>query len=70
MRIALSEMVVGGISTNIPLHLDLLSDAAFLNGGIGIHFLSKSLPTTTSPAKGSQPICKAQSSLCDSSFPQ
>ena len=38
MRIALSEMVVGGINTNIPLHLDLLSDAAFLNGGIRYSF--------------------------------
>ena len=43
MRIALSEMVVGGIKTNIPLHLDLLSDAAFLNGGTSIHYLEQKL---------------------------
>ncbi|MDQ3186152.1 MAG: acetyl-CoA carboxylase biotin carboxylase subunit [Pseudomonadota bacterium] len=43
MRIALSEMVVEGISTNIPLHLDLLSDAAFLNGSTTIHYLEQKL---------------------------
>ena len=43
MRIALSEMGVGGIKTNIPLHLDLLSDAAFLSGGTPIHYLEQKL---------------------------
>jgi acetyl-CoA carboxylase biotin carboxylase subunit len=43
MRIALSEMVIGGIKTNTPLHLDLLSDAAFLNGGTSIHYLEQKL---------------------------
>ncbi|MEP6605415.1 MAG: acetyl-CoA carboxylase biotin carboxylase subunit, partial [Nitrosospira sp.] len=43
MRIALSEMVVEGIRTNIPLHLDLLSDAAFLNGSTTIHYLEQKL---------------------------
>ncbi|MCO6427609.1 acetyl-CoA carboxylase biotin carboxylase subunit [Nitrosomonas communis] len=43
MRIALSEMVVSGIKTNIPLHLDLLSDANFLSGGISIHYLEHKL---------------------------
>ncbi|MBA2658914.1 MAG: acetyl-CoA carboxylase biotin carboxylase subunit [Nitrosospira sp.] len=43
MRIALSEMVVEGIRTNIPLHLDLLSDAAFLNGSTTIHYLEHKL---------------------------
>ena len=33
MRIALSEMVVEGIQTNIPLHQELLHDAAFIRGG-------------------------------------
>lgn len=49
MRIALSEMVIGGISTNIPLHLDLLSDAAFLNGCTGIHFLEQKLANYNKP---------------------
>lgn len=39
MRTALSEMIVDGIQTNIPLHQDLLNDAAFIQGGISIHFL-------------------------------
>ena len=43
MRIALSEMVVEGIMTNIPLHLDLLHDAAFLRGGTTIHYLEQML---------------------------
>ena len=43
MRIALSEMVVEGISTNIPLHLDLMSDAAFVQGGTNIHYLGQKL---------------------------
>ncbi|SEP40470.1 acetyl-CoA carboxylase biotin carboxylase subunit [Nitrosovibrio sp. Nv6] len=43
MRIALSEMVIEGIKTNAPLHLDLLSDAAFLNGGTNIHYLEQKL---------------------------
>lgn len=43
MRIALSEMVVDGIKTNIPLHRDLLSDSTFLSNGVTIHFLEQKL---------------------------
>jgi acetyl-CoA carboxylase biotin carboxylase subunit len=43
MRIALSEMVVEGIKTNIPLHQELMLDAAFLRGGTGIHYLEQKL---------------------------
>lgn len=43
MRIALSETVISGIKTNIPLHLDLLSDTKFLDGGISIHYLEHKL---------------------------
>lgn len=49
MRIALSEMVVEGINTNIPLHLDLLSDAAFLNGSTTIHYLEQKLANYNKP---------------------
>ena len=41
MRIALSEMVVEGIKTNIPLHQELLLDDKFLRGGTSIHFLEE-----------------------------
>jgi acetyl-CoA carboxylase biotin carboxylase subunit len=43
MRIALSEMVVEGILTNIPLHRDLLNDASFMRGGVSIHYLEQKL---------------------------
>ena len=41
MRIALSEMVVQGIQTNIPLHQELMEDAAFMAGGTSIHYLEQ-----------------------------
>jgi acetyl-CoA carboxylase biotin carboxylase subunit len=43
MRIALSEMVVEGIQTNIPLHRELLNDTHFLRGGVSIHYLEQKL---------------------------
>ncbi|CAB5652242.1 acetyl-CoA carboxylase biotin carboxylase subunit [Comamonas aquatica] len=39
MRTALSEVVVEGIKTNVPLHQDLMVDAAFAEGGTNIHYL-------------------------------
>ena len=39
MRIALSETVVEGIQTNIPLHRELMADAKFIEGGTSIHYL-------------------------------
>ncbi|WJV26326.1 MULTISPECIES: acetyl-CoA carboxylase biotin carboxylase subunit [Pseudomonas] len=41
MRLALSEMCVEGISTNIPLHRDMLDDPAFCAGGVDIHHLER-----------------------------
>jgi acetyl-CoA carboxylase biotin carboxylase subunit len=43
MRIALSEMVVEGIQTNIPLHQELLLDTRVLRGGANIHYLEQKL---------------------------
>ena len=43
MSIALSEIVIDGIKTNIPMHQRLIDDAAFRNGGTDIHFLEKKL---------------------------
>jgi acetyl-CoA carboxylase biotin carboxylase subunit len=43
MRVALSEMVVGGIKTNVPLHQELLLDEKFLRGGTSIHYLEERL---------------------------
>lgn len=47
MRIALSEMVIEGIKTNVPLHSDLMADAAFHAGGTSIHYLEQKLGITT-----------------------
>ena len=43
MRIALSEMMVDGIKTNIPLHQELMLDERFIQGGTNIHYLEEKL---------------------------
>ncbi len=47
MRGALGEIVIDGIKTNIPLHIDLMNDANFQRGGTNIHYLEKRLKTST-----------------------
>ena len=49
MRIALSEMVVGGILTNIPLHQELLNDNRVIKGGVSIHYVEKKLGQQKKP---------------------
>ncbi|PLX60485.1 acetyl-CoA carboxylase biotin carboxylase subunit [Sedimenticola selenatireducens] len=43
MKTALSEMVVDGIKTNIPLQQRIMQDEAFAKGGANIHYLEKKL---------------------------
>ncbi len=43
MNTALSEMVIDGIKTNIPLQRDIISDEGFKAGGANIHYLEKKL---------------------------
>ncbi|TXK96657.1 acetyl-CoA carboxylase biotin carboxylase subunit [Methylococcaceae bacterium HT1] len=43
MRTALSEMVIDGIKTNIPLQQDIMADSAFAAGCQNIHYLEKKL---------------------------
>ncbi len=43
MRIALSEMMVEGIKTNIPLHQELMLDPLFIKGSTSIHYLEEKL---------------------------
>ncbi|CAM5198858.1 Biotin carboxylase OS=Castellaniella defragrans OX=75697 GN=HNR28_002681 PE=4 SV=1 [Castellaniella defragrans] len=43
MDIALSEMIVEGVKTNIPLHRELLADANYIAGGTSIHYLEHKL---------------------------
>ena len=43
MSTALSELVIEGIKTNIPVLQKLLDDAAFISGGTDIHYLENKL---------------------------
>ncbi len=43
MRNALSEVVIEGIRTNVPLHQEIFQHAAFQAGGTDIHYLEKRL---------------------------
>jgi acetyl-CoA carboxylase biotin carboxylase subunit len=43
MDIALSEMIVEGVKTNIPLHRELLQDTNYIAGGTSIHYLEHKL---------------------------
>lgn len=45
MRIALDEMIIDGIKTNIRLHQELMNDDAFKKGGVTIHYLERKLAT-------------------------
>lgn len=40
---ALTEMLIEGIKTNIPLHRDIMQDERFVKGGVDIHYLEKRL---------------------------
>lgn len=42
-QIALDEMLIEGIRSNIPLQRDLVRDAEFQKGGVNIHYLEKKL---------------------------
>ncbi|MCL2161912.1 MAG: acetyl-CoA carboxylase biotin carboxylase subunit [Betaproteobacteria bacterium] len=55
MRIALSEMDVAGIKTNIPLHQELLLDTNFIEGGVSIHYLEERLDDLRDAKKASIP---------------
>ena len=41
MRTALSEVVIEGVKTNVPLHQELVVDAKFAEGGTNIHYLEQ-----------------------------
>jgi acetyl-CoA carboxylase biotin carboxylase subunit len=43
MRTALTETVIEGIKTNVPLHQEIFQHAAFQAGGTDIHYLEKRL---------------------------
>ncbi len=43
MRNALSELIIEGIKTNVPLQKDIMADEKFQQGGTNIHYLEKKL---------------------------
>ena len=43
MRTALDEIIVEGIRTNVPMHVDVLNDRGFIEGGAGIGYLERRL---------------------------
>ncbi len=43
IRTALTEIVIDGIKTNVPLHQEIMRDSAFMEGGTNIHYLEKKL---------------------------
>jgi acetyl-CoA carboxylase biotin carboxylase subunit len=51
-RIALSEMVVEGIKTNVPLQQRILADAGFQTGGQNIHYLERRIAEQREKAIG------------------
>ena len=44
MQIALNEIYINGIDTNIMLHKQILDDSAFADGKLDIHYLETKLP--------------------------
>jgi acetyl/propionyl-CoA carboxylase alpha subunit len=45
MKVALSEMIVDGIKTNVPLQQRIMADIGFQQGGANIHYLEKRWPS-------------------------
>jgi len=43
MRVALNEIVIEGIKSNVPLQRKIVTDCAFMEGGTDIHYLEKKL---------------------------
>ncbi|MGB2180817.1 MAG: ATP-grasp domain-containing protein, partial [Pseudomonadales bacterium] len=43
MEVALDEMIIDGIKTNIPLQKEIVQDTNFAVGGVNIHYLEKKL---------------------------
>ncbi|MBC3765949.1 acetyl-CoA carboxylase biotin carboxylase subunit [Neptunicella marina] len=52
MRLALEELVIEGIKTNVPLQRKIMADENFRNGGTNIHYLEKKLNMLTRPKIG------------------
>ncbi len=55
MRVALNEYQIGGIKTNIPLHLKILQDPDFLAGNVHTRYLDKFLSRPVVATKHPEP---------------
>ena len=44
MLMALEEVYINGIETNLELHRRIIDDSSFVRGGLDIHYLEKKLP--------------------------
>ncbi|MCP3675300.1 MAG: acetyl-CoA carboxylase biotin carboxylase subunit [Gammaproteobacteria bacterium] len=51
MQMALEEVMIDGIKTNIPLQRDIISDPNFHRGGTNIHYLEEKLAAATAADK-------------------
>lgn len=54
MSMALSEMVITGIKTNIPLHRHLMIDEGFNRGGMSIHYLEHYIERKNAEEEGNE----------------
>jgi acetyl-CoA carboxylase biotin carboxylase subunit len=52
MRIALAELVIDGVKTNIPLQQRIMNDSGFQQGGRNIHYLEKRIAERKDKAIG------------------
>ncbi len=52
MRVALAELVVDGIKTNVPLQARIMADPGFQAGGANIHYLEKRIAERKEKAIG------------------
>jgi len=48
LRVALSEMKVDGVATNLALHKRIVDEPGFIEGGFDIHYLEQMLKTGAS----------------------
>lgn len=53
MRLALAEVCIEGIATNVPLHIEIMEDSGFQKGEVDIHHLERKLEWRVAPESGS-----------------
>ena len=56
MRVALREILISGIKTNLPLLKDLMIDEKYINEAVDIHYLEKKLDDIEANSHGSRDL--------------